>query len=59
MMQEVVKMKAYIRFVWLKLADPRVGHALLIGLTLALVPLFSPYIAHICPIGAGGGCGGG
>jgi len=54
-------MKAHIQLGLLKLADPRVVRALLIGLTLALALLAGGSVIYAgdCPAGAGGGCGGG
>ncbi len=52
-------MKAHIQFGLLKLADPRVVRALLVGLTLALTLLASTGIVYANPIAGGDGTGGG
>ena len=54
-------MKAHIQFGLLKLANPRVVRALLVGLTLALTLLANSSVIYGCydPAGAEGGCGGG
>ncbi len=53
-------MKTRIQLTLLKLSDPRVIRALLLGLTLALLLLGQGSIAHAtnCPGGSDGGCGG-
>ena len=49
-------MKAHIQFGLLKLTDPRVVRALLVGLTLALTLLAGSSVVYAdFPIGAGGG----
>ncbi|MGA9349917.1 MAG: hypothetical protein WBW48_14085 [Anaerolineae bacterium] len=54
-------MKAHIQFGLLKLANPRLVRALLIGLTLALALLGHSSVIYGCytPGGASAGCGGG
>ena len=54
-------MKARIQIGLLKLANPRVVRALLVGLTLALMLLANSSVIYGCvdPGGAGDGCGGG
>ena len=54
-------MKARIQIGLLKLANPRLVRALLIGLTLALTLLAHSSVIYGCyvPDGAEGGCGGG
>ena len=54
-------MKAHIQFGLLKLANPRVVRALLVGLTLALTLLANSSVIYGCydPAGASSGCGGG
>ena len=54
-------MKTRIRLNLIKLSDPRVIRALLLGLTLALLLLGHGSIAYAnsCPAGSNGGCGGG
>jgi hypothetical protein len=54
-------MKARIQIGLLKVADPRLVRALLIGLTLALALLGHSSVIYGCvgPAGADGGCGGG
>jgi hypothetical protein len=54
-------MKAHIQFGLLKLANPRLVRALLIGLTLALALLGHSSVIYGCydPGGATTGCGGG
>ncbi len=54
-------MKTRIQLNLVKLSDPRVVRALLLGLALALMLLGHGSIAHAdtCPGGDNGGCGGG
>jgi hypothetical protein len=54
-----MKMKARIQFGMLKLTDPRMVRALLVGLTLALTLLAGTGIVYAEPIAGGAGCGGG
>ena len=52
-------MKAHMQFGLLKLADPRVVRALLLGLTLGLMLLAGTGVVYADPIAGGGGTGGG
>ena len=52
-------MKTHIQIGLLKLADPRMVRALLLGLTLALTLLAGTGVVYAEPIGGGGGTGGG
>jgi hypothetical protein len=57
-MTEEKKMKARLQVGLIKLSDPRVIRALVIGLTLALAVL-SRGTVLACPGGSSGGCSGG
>ena len=52
-------MKAHMQFGLLRLADPRVVRALLLGLTLGLMLLAGTGVVYANPIGGGDGTGGG
>ena len=52
-------MKAHIQLNLLKLADPRVVRALLIGWTLALLLLSLTSVVYAQPCSGSGSCGGG
>lgn len=52
-------MKAHIQFGLLKVADPRIVRALLVGLTLALALLAQTGIVYASPAAGGAGCSGG
>ncbi len=54
-------MKTRIQLTLIKLSDPRMIRALLLGLALALMLLGQGSIAYAnsCPSGASGGCSGG
>lgn len=52
-------MKAHIQVGLLRLADPRVVRALLVGLTLALALLAHTGVVYAEPICDNGGCSGG
>ncbi len=54
-------MKTRIQLTLVKLSDPRVIRALLLGLALAMMLLGHGSIAHAetCPSGSSGGCSGG
>ena len=52
-------MKARIQLGLLKLGDPRVVRALMIGLTLALMLVAGTGVVYASPIGGGSGTGGG
>jgi hypothetical protein len=54
-------MKARVQLGLLRLADPRVIRAVLLGLMVAAMVLAQGSVAHAdpCPGGSGGGCGGG